>query len=140
MKFLSGYDVKVVLASQRALERAIQKHYDLSAKAYREVLQKLDGERVKESDVNLADLECASEEAPVVKLVGTWMSDAQKRASDITSSPTRTVCASLPDRRRVARGDGADAAAEGGDRLAHQGGGLARRRRTAPCRRTASSR
>ena len=91
IKFLSGYNVKVVLASPRALEKAIQRHYDLSAKAYQEVLQKLDGEKIKDSDINLGELERASEEAPVVKLVGTWMSDAiARRASDIHIEPYET--------------------------------------------------
>jgi len=88
VKFLTGYDVKVVLAGPQALEKAIHKHYDPSAKAYQEVLHTLDREKVKDSEINLADLERASEEAPVVKLVGTWMTDAiQKRASDIHIEP-----------------------------------------------------
>jgi len=87
VKFLSGCDVKVVLAGARAIERAIQKHYSLSAKAYQEVLQKLDGEKPRE-EIDLDELQRASDEAPVVKLVGTWMSDAiEKRASDIHIEP-----------------------------------------------------
>ena len=89
VKFLSGCAVRVVLAAPSAIEKAIHKYYNVRAKAYEEVLAKLDGEKPTESDgVNLEELELASEEAPVVKLVATLMSDAiDKRASDIHIEP-----------------------------------------------------
>ena len=88
IKFLSGCDVKVVLAQAGAIEKAIQKHYSQSARAYEEVLAKLEVERVADLDVDLEALQRASEDAPVVKLVSTLMSDAiEKRASDIHIEP-----------------------------------------------------
>ncbi|MGH7896902.1 MAG: type IV-A pilus assembly ATPase PilB [Candidatus Binatia bacterium] len=84
IKFLSGCDVKVVLAQAGAIDKAIQKHYSKSAKAYEEVLAKLEVEKASQSEIDLEELQRASEEAPVVKLVSTLMSDAiEKRASDI---------------------------------------------------------
>jgi type IV pilus assembly protein PilB len=84
VKFLSGCNLRVVLAPPSAIEKAIHKHYNL----YKEVLDKLDDETPAESGVNLEELERASEEAPVVKLVATLMSDAiYKRASDIHIEP-----------------------------------------------------
>ena len=88
IKFLSGCDVKVVLAHTAAIEKAIQKHYSRSAKAYEEVLAKLEVEKPSELDIDLDELHRASEDAPVVKLVSTLMSDAiGKRASDIHIEP-----------------------------------------------------
>jgi type IV pilus assembly protein PilB len=89
VKFLTGCDVRVVLAPPSAIEKAIHKYYNVRAKAYQEVLAKLDGEKPAEGGgVNLEELERASEEAPVVKLVSTLMSDAiDKRASDIHFEP-----------------------------------------------------
>src|ERR1700756_956191 len=45
IKFLSGCDVKVVLAHAGAIEKAILKHYSNSAQAYEEVLAKLEAEK-----------------------------------------------------------------------------------------------
>jgi type IV pilus assembly protein PilB len=88
IKFLSGCDVKVVLAHSGAIEKAIQKNYNQSAQAYEEVLAKLEVEKPKDGGVDLDELQRASEEAPVVKLVSTLMSDAiEKRASDIHIEP-----------------------------------------------------
>jgi type IV pilus assembly protein PilB len=88
VKFLSGCNLRVVLAPPSAIEKAIHRHYNLRAKAYEEVLARLDGEKPADSGVNLEELERASEEAPVVKLVATLMSDAiDKRASDIHIEP-----------------------------------------------------
>jgi type IV pilus assembly protein PilB len=88
VKFLSGCDVRVVLAPRSAIEKAIHKYYDVHAKAYEEALA-LDGEAPAQSGgINLEELERASDEAPVVKLVATLMADAvDKRASDIHVEP-----------------------------------------------------
>jgi type IV pilus assembly protein PilB len=88
IKFLSGCDIKVVLAHAGAIEKAIQKNYNQNAQAYEEVLAKLEVEKPADHGVDLDDLQRASEEAPVVKLVSTLMSDAiEKRASDIHIEP-----------------------------------------------------
>src|SRR5438477_4406115 len=88
IKFLSGCDVKVVLAQAGAIEKAIKKNYNQSAQAYEEVLAKLEVEKPRDNGVDLDELQRASEEAPVVKLVSTLRSDAiEKRASDIHIEP-----------------------------------------------------
>ena len=88
VKFLAGCDVKVVLAHAGAIEKAIQRHYSNSAQAYEEVFAKLEAEKPKDTGVDLDELHKASEDAPVVKLVSTLMSDAiEKRASDIHIEP-----------------------------------------------------
>jgi type IV pilus assembly protein PilB len=88
IKFLSGCDVKVVLAQAGAIEKAIQKHYSQSAQAYEEVLAKLEAEKPVENGGDIEELRSASEDAPVVRLVSTLMSDAiEKRASDIHIEP-----------------------------------------------------
>ena len=87
VKFLSECNLRIVLAPPSALEKAINKHYNL----YAEVLARLDDENPLEGGINgfnLEELERASEEAPIVKLVGTLMQDAiDKRASDIHIEP-----------------------------------------------------
>ncbi|MBI2962551.1 MAG: type IV-A pilus assembly ATPase PilB [Deltaproteobacteria bacterium] len=88
VKFLSGCDVKVVLAQAGAIDKAIQKHYSQSAQAYEEVLAKLEAEKPSDSGIEIDEMQRASEDAPVVRLVSTLMSDAiEKRASDIHIEP-----------------------------------------------------
>jgi len=91
VKFLTSYDVKVAVAAPTAIQMAIEKYYTGSTN-YDEVLSSL-GEQnvevVQESDeVDLKELERATEEAPVVRLVNALLSDAiRKRASDIHVEP-----------------------------------------------------
>ena len=88
VKFLTGCDVKVVLAAPRAIEKAIQKHYSLSAKAYEEVFARLEVDKPARGEIDRDQLQRASEEAPVVKLLSTLMADAiDKQASDIHLEP-----------------------------------------------------
>ena len=61
IKFLSGCDIKVVLAHAGAIEKAIQKNYNQSAQAYEEVLAKLEVEKPTDSGVDLDDLQRASD-------------------------------------------------------------------------------
>ncbi|MGH7803323.1 MAG: GspE/PulE family protein, partial [Candidatus Binatia bacterium] len=91
VKFLTGYDVKVVLAPVSVLRKAIDRFYDSGVAAYDEVLNKLESDNVeviRDEQVDLKELERATEEAPVVKLVNALMIDAiKKRASDIHVEP-----------------------------------------------------
>ncbi|MCH9649095.1 MAG: type IV-A pilus assembly ATPase PilB [Deltaproteobacteria bacterium] len=96
IKFMTGYQVKPVLASEAAIRAAIDRYYgsthavelkkvmdDLSddADADLEVLE-------EEEDLDLESLEEESETAPVVKLVNLILTDAIKRsASDIHIEP-----------------------------------------------------
>ena len=92
IKFMTGYDVDVVVASESAIVAAMAKYYDTSAMNLQQVLKSMDvGEEsvdIVEADteekVDLRELKEAVEEAPVVKLVNLILSDAIKKgASDI---------------------------------------------------------
>ncbi len=91
IKFMTGYNVEVVVAPEKSIKDAIDKYYDQSA-SFDEVmggLEDIDLEIVEDhDDVNIDDLANASEEAPVVKLVNLILTDAIKRgASDIHVEP-----------------------------------------------------
>ncbi len=91
IKFLTGYNVEMVLASPSAIKEAIDRHYDASATML-DVMSNFDLDELEvvneADDVNVADLEKAVDEAPVVKLVNLILSDAIKKgASDIHIEP-----------------------------------------------------
>jgi len=93
IKFMTGYDVDVVVASESAISAAMARCYDTSALNLQQVLKSMDvtdegldilSERETEEQVDLRELKEAVEEAPVVKLVNLILSDAIKKgASDI---------------------------------------------------------
>ncbi|MGH7896544.1 MAG: type IV-A pilus assembly ATPase PilB, partial [Candidatus Binatia bacterium] len=92
IKFLTGCDVRIVLAPTRAIHKAIDTFYNEAAKRYSDALTQLDGDDVQvvksEVKINLADLQRATEDAPLVKLVSALMIDAvERRASDIHIEP-----------------------------------------------------
>lgn len=91
IKFMTGYNVEVVVASDTGIKSAIDKYYDQSA-SLADMMSDLDLddlEVVAEHDeVDVTSLERATEDAPVVKLVNMILSDAIKRkASDIHIEP-----------------------------------------------------
>ena len=91
IKFMTGYNVEVVVAADASIKLAIDKYYDQSA-SFDEVmgdLEDIDLELVDEEDkVDVNALAQASEDAPVVKLVNLILTDAIKRkASDIHIEP-----------------------------------------------------
>ncbi len=91
VKFHTGYNVQVVVASEPAIRAAIERYYDESAK-YEDILGDFDADDVEvaesESEENIVDLEKASEQAPVVRLVNLILVDAiKKNASDIHIEP-----------------------------------------------------
>jgi type IV pilus assembly protein PilB len=91
IKFLTGADVKVTLATVSSIHRAIERLYDRSMK-YDHVLNDLRGQEVEvvrdQSEIDLQELERATEDAPVVRLVNAVFTDAlRKRASDIHIEP-----------------------------------------------------
>ncbi|RLB67861.1 MAG: type IV-A pilus assembly ATPase PilB, partial [Deltaproteobacteria bacterium] len=91
IKFMTGYNVEVVVAAEASVKTAIDKYYDQSA-SFDDVMGDLDDidlEVIDESDeVDASELEKASEDAPVVKLVNLILTDAiKKQASDIHVEP-----------------------------------------------------
>lgn len=90
IKFMTGYDVEVVVASETAIAAAMARYYDTSALNLQQVLKSMDvadesldilSERETEEQVDLRELKEAVEEAPVVKLVNLILSDAIKKGS-----------------------------------------------------------
>ncbi len=93
VKFMTGYDVEPVVASESAIKEAISKHYeqsDLKDAMSGIDLNNDDLDLIQESDddVDMSELKSAVEEAPVVKLVNLILSEAIARgASDIHLEP-----------------------------------------------------
>lgn len=94
VKFMTGYNVEPVVASEAAIKAAINKYYD-SAESIQDVMatlnevdSSLDLIQDEEEEVNLGELKAAVEDAPVVKLVNLILTDAiAKGASDIHIEP-----------------------------------------------------
>ena len=91
IKFMTGYNVEVVVAAEASIKQAIDKYYDQSA-SFDDVmgnLEDIDLEVVDDDEqVDIGALEKATEDAPVVKLVNLILTDAiKKRASDIHIEP-----------------------------------------------------
>jgi type IV pilus assembly protein PilB len=101
IKFMTGFNIEPVVASETAIMEAIKKHYgsveDVERKKEIEEIvsfideggaESLELEAEDETTLNLAALEKAAEEAPVIKLVNYILTDAVKRgASDIHMEP-----------------------------------------------------
>ncbi len=89
IKFITGLEVNPVVATETSIKRAIDRFYD-SADSLAEVMRDMeeDFEIVEETDEDLGLAEAQSEDAPVVKLVNSLISDAvNKGASDIHIEP-----------------------------------------------------
>ena len=91
IKFMTGYNVEVVVVAESSIKTAIDKLYDQSA-SLADVMNDLDMDDLEvvgeEDDVDLGSLERATEDAPVVKLVNLILTDAiKKKASDIHIEP-----------------------------------------------------
>ena len=91
VKFLTGYDVKVAVAATSSVSHAIARLYDEGAD-YNEVLAQVENDDVElvksEEEVDVKELERATEDAPVVRLVNAILTSAVKRrASDIHLEP-----------------------------------------------------
>ncbi|MBI3752946.1 MAG: type IV-A pilus assembly ATPase PilB [Deltaproteobacteria bacterium] len=94
IKFLTGYNVESVIASEAAIKAAIEKHYAAAEEemALGDVLTEFDESEMEilqeEEEVDVNDLKKAVEDAPVVKLVNLILTDAIKKgASDIHVEP-----------------------------------------------------
>jgi type IV pilus assembly protein PilB len=91
IKFLTGYNVEVVVAAEEQIKRAIDRYYD-KANALDDIMGDFDDSDMEvisgEDDVDVNALAKESEDAPVVKLVNLILTDAVKRsASDIHIEP-----------------------------------------------------
>ena len=87
--FKTGYSVELVLASERDITTAINKFFDRSME-FKDIISDLDEdlEVVREEQDEIADLERAVDDAPVVKLANYLLTEAiKRRASDIHIEP-----------------------------------------------------
>jgi len=97
IKFMTGFNVEPVVASETAIAEAISKFYGetQTGEELDKVMKDLtEGDAAdlelasEEQEMNLAELEKAAEEAPIIKLVNLILTDAVKRgASDIHVEP-----------------------------------------------------
>jgi type IV pilus assembly protein PilB len=92
IKFSTGYNVEVVVASEVAIREAIDRYYSEKGPSYDEVMQGFedaDFSVIEEGDgLDVLDLEKSAAEAPVVTLVNMILLDAIKKgASDIHVEP-----------------------------------------------------
>ena len=96
VKFMTGYNVEPVVASEVSISESIAEHYGSSSDSLQTVMDSLEGKDTdaidfvheEEEDVDIADLKQAVEEAPVVKLVNLILSEAIDRGgSDVHIEP-----------------------------------------------------
>ena len=100
IKFMTGFNVEPVVASESAIAEAISRFYGGGASSHEELssLMKdlVDEEQelelaADEQEMDAATLEKAAEEAPIIKLVNLILTDSVKRgASDIHVEPYET--------------------------------------------------
>lgn len=91
IKFLTGYRIEALIASESSMRQALDAHYG-TTKGLDTLLEGMETEGIEyigeEETVNLSNLKEASEDAPVIKLVNAILTDAiKKRASDIHVEP-----------------------------------------------------
>ena len=94
IKFITGLEVKAVVCTDTSIKKAIDKYYD-SADALASVMKEMDGEievlEDQDDDADVGALAAMDDDAPVVKLVNSLLSEALRRgASDIHIEPYET--------------------------------------------------
>src|ERR1700722_10573928 len=90
LKFLTGYNIETVVASEVAIKEAIEHYYATKGPSYEDVMGEVNAEVevAAQEESNVVDLEKAADDAPVVKLVNLILLDAIKKgASDIHVEP-----------------------------------------------------
>ena len=89
IKFITGFEVKPVVATESAIKKSIDRLYD-SADSLASIMGEIeeDFEIIDDDDEDLGSDDAQSQDAPVVKLVNSLISDAvAKEASDIHIEP-----------------------------------------------------
>ena len=96
-KFVTGMKVELMVATESAVRRAIDRYYD-SSETLQNVIASIEDagmevmEEQADANLNIGDLKQAVEEAPVVKLVNLILAEAiKKEASDIHAEPYEKV-------------------------------------------------
>src|SRR4051794_38251615 len=91
LKFLTGYNIEPVIASETSIANAVERYYS-AGPSYDEVMAGFEESEIEfsgdDEEINLLELEKASEDAPVVRLVNMVLLNAIKKgASDIHIEP-----------------------------------------------------
>ncbi len=91
IKFITGYNVEIVVASETMIKETIEKLFD-SSSMLEDVLSTFDDSELElvqeEEDLNVSELKKETEDAPVIRLVNHILVDAiRKGASDIHLEP-----------------------------------------------------
>ncbi len=90
LKFLTGYTIEAVVASEPSIREAIERYYAEKGPTLDEIVGQVDEdvEVAKEETENIEDIAKGADDAPVVKLVNLILLDAIKKgASDIHVEP-----------------------------------------------------
>ena len=91
IKFMTGFNVEMVVDSESDIKASIDKHYDQSA-SLADVMSDMDVEDFEvvdvDEDIDISSMERSTEDAPVVRMVNAILQDAiRKKASDIHIEP-----------------------------------------------------
>ncbi|MFO0594188.1 MAG: type IV-A pilus assembly ATPase PilB [Myxococcaceae bacterium] len=91
LKFLTGYNIEAVVASEPAIREAIERFYAEKGPSLEDIVENMgedDVEVAEQGDQNVEEAAKAADDAPVIKLVNLILKDAiAKRASDIHIEP-----------------------------------------------------
>ncbi len=94
IKFMTGFNIEPVVASEAAIAEALKKFYGSAEDQIKKITDELGGEEAaleleaEQEALDMSQLEKAADEAPVVKLVNVILTEAVKRgASDIHMEP-----------------------------------------------------
>jgi type IV pilus assembly protein PilB len=89
LKFLTGYNIESVVASEPSIREAIERYYAERGPSLEDIVGDIeDVEVTREEDVNVDEMAKSADDAPVVKLVNLILLDAIKKgASDIHVEP-----------------------------------------------------
>jgi len=91
LKFLTGYNIESVVASEISIREAIERYYAEKGPSLDAIVGEMDDADIevdKQEDENIEEMAKAADDAPVVKLVNLILMDAIKKgASDIHVEP-----------------------------------------------------
>ena len=91
LKFLTGYNIEAVVASEPAIREAIERYYAEKGPSLEDIVGGMDDDvemADSEAEVGVEEAARAADDAPVIKLVNLILKDAiGKRASDIHIEP-----------------------------------------------------
>ena len=96
IKFLTGYNVEPVVASETAILKAIERAYQAPEISYEDIMEGFDEAEIEvageDDDLSSMDLARASEDAPVVRLCNAILLNAIKKGcSDIHVEPYERI-------------------------------------------------